>query len=175
MVKNTLISISAILLLCCTGCRTSHDFNYIEDSIRKQIYPADMDKDIKFSLGSFSMRMISGFIDDEDEAGMWLKEIKGIQVGVYKIKDTDKSSSFRIPRNIENSMLKNGWEPFVRVHNRKGENVRLYYRQISEDTASIYAIVLEPEELVIAEISGKLDNILSKAICEHKLSGVDNL
>lgn len=174
MRNNIILLILSGLFLLCSGCRTSADFNYIEDSIRDQISPAKMDKDFKFSIGSLSMGMLKGLVDDE-EAEICLKEIEGVQVGVYKIRDMEKSTSFHIPSNVEKRMIKNGWELFVRVHNRKKENVSLYYRQLSENTVSIYAIVLEPDELVIAEISGKLDNILDKAICEHRLTGMENI
>ena len=175
MRNNAILIILSGLLLCFAGCRTSDEFNYIEDSIQDQIYPAKLDKDFKISLGSISMRMINGFVDDEEEADEFLKEIKAVQVGIYKIHNIDKSDSFRVPANIEKCMVEKGWEPFVRVRSRKKENVSLYYRQLSEDIASIYAIVLEPDELVITEINGKLDNILNKAICEHRLAGMDHL
>ena len=163
------------ILLCCMGCRTSADFNYIEDSIRDEIYPANLDRDFKFSIGSLSMGIFNGFIDDEEETAAYLKEIEAVQIGIYTIRNSEKSDSFRIPGNVEQCMLKKGWEPFVHVRNRKGENVSLYYRLLSESTASIYVIALEPDELVIAEIKGKLDNILNEAICEHHLAGVDRL
>jgi len=131
--------------------------------------------DIKFSIGSLSMRMINCFVNDEEEADMYLREIKAVQVGVYKIRNIEKSDSFNIPSNVERSMVEKGWDPFVHVRSRRGENVSLFYRQLSESTASIYAIVLEPDELVIAEITGELDNILDKAICEHRLAGVNQL
>ena len=105
--KNSVILIVLTgLLFCCTGCRTSDDFNYIENSIRDQIYPAKLDKDIKFSLGSLSIRMINGFIDDEEKADELLKEIKSIQVGVYKVRDIEKTGAFRISSDVERSMVK---------------------------------------------------------------------
>ena len=172
--KLILIIISG-LLLCCTCCNTSTDFNNIEESIRNQIYPADMNKDFKFSLGARSMHVINGFIDDKEEAEVCLKEINSVQVGIYKISNADISKSFRIPHKVEKCMVEKGWEPFVHVRKNKGENVSLYYRQLSENTASIYAIVLEPDELVIAEINGNLEKIMNKAICEHRLPGMNQL
>jgi len=156
-------------------CRTSADFNYIEDSIRDEISPASLEADFKISIGSLSIGMLNGFIDDKDEADAFLKEIKSIQVGIYKISNSEKSDSFLIPQNVEKCMVEKGWEPFVHVRKRNGENVSLYYRQLSKNKSSLYAIVLEPGELVIAEINGKLLNILEKAICEHRLTGVDRL
>ena len=175
MKNSVILFILTGLLLCCTGCRTSADFNNIEDSIREQIYPAKMDKDFKFSIGSMSMHILNGLVDDEEEEEIYLKEINAVQIGVYKISNKETSDSFQIPSNVEKCLIEKGWDPFVHVRNRKGENVSLYYRQVSENTASIYAIVLEPDELVIAEINGNLDTILEKAICEHRIAGVDHL
>jgi hypothetical protein len=175
MGRKLILVILSALLLCCVGCRTSADFNYIEKSIRDGIYPANLHTNFKFSIGSHSLGILNGFVDDKEEADAYIKEIKSVQVGIYKIRNSEKSGSFQIPNNVEQCMVEKGWERFVRVRNRKGENVLLFYRQISEDTASIYAIVLEPDELVIAEINGQLDNILEKAICDHRLAGMDRL
>ena len=175
MGRKIILIILSVILLCCTGCRTSADFNTIEDSIRDGIYPANLDTDFKFSIGSLSMGILNGFIDDKAEADVYLKEIKAVQVGIYKISNSERSISFQIPDNVEQCMADKGWEPFVRVRNRKGENVSLYFRQLSKKEASIYVIVLEPDELVIAEINGKLENILEKAICEHRLAGLNRL
>lgn len=168
--KLTLIVLSCILL-CCMGCRTSSEFNYIEGSIRDGIHPANLDKEFKFGLGWLSKRMICAFVDDE--ADMYLKEIKKVQLGVYKISNSDKSDTFQIPHNVKKCMVEKGWEPFVYVRDKGGENVSLYFKQISEKKASIYMIVLEPHELVIVEIKGKLNKILEKALCEHHLAGVE--
>jgi hypothetical protein len=157
------------------GCRTSADFNYIEDSIRGEIYPANLNRDFKLGIGSLSIGILKGFIDDEEEADAYLKEIKAVQVGIYTISNSEKSDSFRIPGNVEQCMIKKGWEPFVHVRSKKGENVSLYYQLFSNSSASIYVIVLESDELVLVEIKGNLDNILNKAICEHHLPGVDRL
>lgn len=175
MSKKIVLIILSGWFLCCMGCRTSSDFNYIEDSIRDGIFPANLDTDFKFSIGSLSMGILNGFIDDEEEADAYLREVKSVQVGAYKIKNSGKSDSFFIPRNVEHCMVEKGWEPFVTVRSKKGENVSLYFRRLSKNRASVYVIALEPDELVIVEISGKLVTILEKAICEHRLSGVERL
>ena len=68
MRNNAILIILSGLLLCCAGCITSSESNYIEDSIQDQIYSAKLNKDFKISLGSSSMRMINGLADDEEEA-----------------------------------------------------------------------------------------------------------
>ena len=173
MRKTVIAAIIFFPILIFSGCRTSNDFNYIENSIQKQIYPVKLVKDVKFSIGSFSMRILNGFVDNDEEAGMCMKEIKNIQVGVYKVHNVDKSELFQIPSNVEKTMIGKGWEPFVRVRKKNVENVVLFYRQLSKKRMSICVIALERDELSIVEITGNLENILSKAICEHRLAAVD--
>ena len=173
MGKKLILIILSGLLLYCTGCKTSAEFNHIENSIRNEISPANLDTDFKFSIGWLSKRIACSFMDDE--ADVYLKEIKKVQVGIYKISNSDRSDSFRIPDNVKQCMLNKGWEPFVYVRDKGGENVSIYFRQLSEEVASIYVIALEPRELVIVEFSGKLNKILEKTICEHHLAGMERL
>lgn len=163
------------ILLCCTGCKTSADFDYIENLIRSQIYPVRLDDDVKFSIGSLSMGVLNCFIDDEEEADAILREIKSVQVGVYKIHGPEKTGTISIPNNVEKTLVSKGWEPFVHVRRKNGENVLLFYRQLSEKTMSMYVISLEQAELVIVEVNGDLNVIMEKAIYERRLAGVDHI
>jgi len=172
MKKTIILIIIAALLPLFTGCNTSDDFNYIERAIRDQIYPAKLKKNFKFSFGSLSQGIVTSFTNDDNEADMYLKEINSVQVGLYKVHNIKKSKAFQIPRNVEKCLIEKGWEPFVRVRERGGENIALFYKQLSNNAASIYTIVLERDELVIVEINGNLDMILEKAIQEHGLSVV---
>ena len=120
-------------------------------------------------------RLVTGFSKNAHEADMYLKEVKGIQVGVYEIDGLEKSKAFLIPENVDNCLIKEGWEPFLHVRKQNKENVSLYFRQLPDNTMSLYAVVLGPDELVIAEINGNLDKILEMAICEKRLSAVDRI
>ncbi len=175
MGKNTFYIILMGLLFNLTGCNTSDEFNNIEKSIRDRIYPARLNNNFKFGIGALSTTMIGGFTRDEHEADTYMKEIKGVQVGMYEVDNSRKSADFHIPDNIGKCLVEKGWEPFVHVRKRHGENVSLFYRQVSENEASIYTIVLEHNELVIVEINGNLNTILEKAICEHRLAGIENI
>ena len=178
MRKNMYIVVIMFLLPMMSGCMTNGDFNFIEKSIRHQIYPAKLKTNFKFSFGFTSLtsaRLITSFIDDAEEATMYLREVKKVQVGVYEINKAKDVSRFQIPREAEKRLLRKGWTPFVRVRERGGGQVDLFYKQISNHTASIYAVVLEHDELVIVEIKGRLEKILEKAIQEHGISVTDHI
>jgi len=152
------------------GC-TTNEFNNVQHAIEKQIQPAKTKTHLKLSLGPvllFPVKTIANLIDKKDEVSPYLDEIMKIQVGVYKIKNTDKSSRLKIPKIVEDELNKSGWEIFIRVR-EKNEMVECYYRQKSEDIIGIYAIVLDDNNLIIAEVGGRLDRIIEKAIKERGL------
>ena len=169
--------IFSIILLLFGGCNTSDEFNNIEEAISKQIHPAILVSEIKFGLvGSLApARVMSAFGDATQEADEFLKEVKGVQVGVYKIHNIEESNSFKFSNKVDKCLIEKGWEPFVHVRKRNKENVSLFYRQLSESIASIYVLALKHDELFIVEINGNLDKILEKAICERRVSAVDRI
>ncbi|MBN2012847.1 DUF4252 domain-containing protein [candidate division KSB1 bacterium] len=176
MRKAMFIIVIAGLLPMFSGCMTSHEFNYVERAIRHQIRPANIKTNFKFSFGPLTLapaRIITHYVDDAKEADMYLREIKKVQVGVYEIRNTDDRSKFRIPRDAEKKLTDLGWEPFVRVRERDGQQVDIFYKTISDRMASIYAVVLDHDELVIVELKGRLDRIIEKAIQEQGLSIAD--
>lgn len=165
---NLILWLSGILILLFAGCMPSNEFNYIERAIRKQIYPAKIKTKFKFSFGPISLSTIKtvvNFTDASDEAISYLAEIKKVQVGVYEIRNVDRSSQLRIPPDAEKKLNELGWEIFIRVK-EKNEHVDLFYKQINKYISSMYVIVVEDDELVIVEVKGKLDRLIEKAIQE---------
>ena len=163
-----------IIVMWSSGC-TTKEFNEVEHAIENQIQPAKTKTNLKLSLGPvllFPVKIIANLVDREDEASPYLDEIMKVQVGVYKIKNTDGSAQLKIPKNVEEELNKSGWEIFIRVR-EKNDMVELYYREKSEDIIGIYAIVLNNEDLVIAEVGGRIDRIIEKAIQNHGLSLYD--
>jgi hypothetical protein len=152
-----------------TGCLTTNEFNYIERSIKKEISPAKIKTKFKFAFGPISLstaRFIANFTHDGQEASKYLKEIQRVQVGVYEIHETEKSSQLRIPRKVEQKLEKLGWEMFIRVK-EKDKHVNLFYKQINKHVSGLYVIVLEADEMVIVEVLGNLEQIIEQAIQEH--------
>ncbi len=165
-----LLLLSGILLIC-TGCITSTEFNCVENMIKEQINPARIKTNFKFSFGPVSLSTARTFIniaDNEKEVDTYLKEITSVQLGIYEIHSTERSHQLNIPGDIKNNFNKLGWEMFVNAKNNN-EHVNLYYRQINDVIGSMYVVVLERHEMIIVEVRGRLDKIIEAAIREHGL------
>jgi len=171
-----------LLLLCgivflIPGCLTTSEFDYIENAIRKEIRPARIHTDFKFSFGPASLATIrgaAGLCSEGRKAAKILAEISNVQVGVYKIENYKKTDKFQIPLNVEEKLYKSGWESFVRVKD-KDEHVNLLYKELKSHVCSLYIISLERDELVIVEVCGRLEKIIEQAIKEHGLKYTDHL
>ena len=164
---NIVFLISGIFVLLFFGCVTN-EFNSVQKSIEKEIYPADMKTHFKLSLGSimlFPLKTIVHLIDTEDEIDSYLDNIGKIQVGIYKIKN-NKTPRGIIFKNVEKKINDLGWETFIRVRDKKS-TVNLFYKLIDEQNAGLFAVILDDNRLIIAEIKGELDQIIEKAIREH--------
>ena len=166
--SSFLLFLLGITIIWSSGC-TTNEFNDVQHAIENQIQPAKTKTHLKLNLGPFLLfpvKTIVNLIDTEDEASPYLDEIMKVQVGVYKIKKTNQPAEFKIPDTVKKVLHESGWETFVRVR-EKNEMVECYYKLKSEDIIGIYAIVLDDDNLVIAEVRGRLDKIIEKAIQEH--------
>ena len=67
-------------------------------------------------------RVMSAFGDATQEADEFLKEVKGVQVGVYKIHNIEESNSFKFSNKVDKCLIEKGWEPFVHVRKRNKVN-----------------------------------------------------
>ena len=157
--------------------KTPNEFNYVRDLIEKENYPADLKTGIKLSLDSAWLSPIKSvvhIIDTEDKIDSYFDEVSKIQVGIYKIKNTNRSSSLKIPQDVKKTLHNSGWENFISFR-EKNKTVECYYKSRNEEIFSIYVILLNGENLIISEIDGRLDQIIEKAIEEYDLQFKDML
>lgn len=173
--KIILILMISALFIVITGCIPSRDFEFIEDAIRSDLHSdLHIKTNFKFAFGPVSLSTIRVFVDlvdADDEAEMYLKEIKQVQVGVYEVRRYQNSAGrVHIPLKVRNKLEELGWELFVNARERD-EHVNLYYKQLNNYVGSLYVIVFENEELVILEVRGNLENMIEKAIQQHGVPG----
>ena len=167
-----LVCLITIAIAFMGGC-TSNEFNDVQHAIEKQIQPAKVEKHIKLGFGPallFPFKVIAKIFDTEGEVSPYLNEVCNVQVGIYKIKKTEQSSKLNIPATVEKILNESGWERFIRVQKDKGEGVELYFKEIEKDVVSIFIVVLDNKDLILVETSGRIENIIEKAIKEHGMN-----
>jgi len=157
--------------------KTPNEFNYVRDLIEKENYPADLKTRIKLSLDSawlYPIKSVVHIIDTEDKIDSYFDEVNKIQIGVYKIKNTNRSLRLKIPQDVKKTLHNSGWENFISIR-EKNKTVECYYKSRNEEIFSIYFIFLNGKNLIISEINGRLDQIIEKAIQEYDFKFKDML
>ncbi|MFZ5515643.1 MAG: DUF4252 domain-containing protein [Candidatus Zhuqueibacterota bacterium] len=149
------------------GCVfVSRDFRTTRNAILSDLGNVDVDTEfqMQFNSGLISLgKMVVSMTDADREVVDYLRDIRNVQIGVYKLHDIDPTRALKIPKQISEKLSHLGYESVVKANERNG--AAWVFTQIRRDRLeSVYIISLEPQELVIVEVKGRLERILQKAI-----------
>ncbi|MDZ7379733.1 MAG: DUF4252 domain-containing protein [candidate division KSB1 bacterium] len=109
-------------------------------------------------LGGTAARLASG----EDEAAGLLLDIHAVQVGVYRLRG-EVTDAGRTPAALVRRLAKRGYEPIVKVCD-KGEATLVFARMRKERLQALLVVAIDGEELVLAEVRGRLERVVQEAV-----------
>lgn len=168
-----LFSVTALFLPGCVFI--SRDFQKTRNDILNEIGDFDIETDVQFQLGSgllFLGRMVVSIADKSNMADDYLRNIRNVQVGVYKLSDVSRDRPLIIPLKIAWKLAKKGYEPIIKVKERDSA-AWVLTKMRGTRLSSLYVISLERGELVLAEIQGRLGRLVEKAVQNHGLKKDD--
>lgn len=163
-----LISLSSIFFL--TGCfGVNGEFKGIRNSVIGSLN-GNFHKDIEFSVGSAGLSLAGLFVsfgDTDEPVEEMLDKVKKVQIGIYKYHcDNFETNSFTDLKQLNDDLKDDDWECIVR--NRDYNELSSVYVQTDDDSINrLLVISLSNDELVIAEIRGRLEQLVEIAIREH--------
>jgi len=170
--------VNVILILCLIslllpGCVfVSRDFRLTRDSILDEIGNVETETEVQLQIGSGLLslsRMIVSVADHSTEGDMavdYLRDVRNVQVGVYKLTDYNRDRPLIIPPRIAKKLSKKGYEAMVKVKEHNSATwvmTKMYRRRLT----SLYVIALDRDELVLVEVEGKLGRLIEKAVRDH--------
>jgi len=149
------------------GCVfVSRDFRAMKKTILADLGTVDVETELQMQINSVLISLGKGVVsmtDADREVVDYLRDIRNVQIGVYKLHDIDRTRALKIPKPISANLSRLGYEPVVKVNERNG--AAWAFTKIHQDRIeSIIIISLEPQELVLVEVKGRLERILQKAI-----------
>jgi len=168
--------IFSLLLIAClascflSGCvLVSADFRQTKDLILDELGPADIDTEFQLQIGPgmISLGEIAvSFSPAKNEAIPFLRDIKNIQVGVYKLHQLRQDRPMAIPDQVAKKLARKGYEPLVKVKEITN-SVWVMTKIRGKHLESLYVISLNSREVVLVEVQGRLERLIEKAIREH--------
>lgn len=155
------------------------------DSVRAQIDSTDFSKLIgsdpivEINLGPMMLNLLSSATQEEDDIANVLSSLKGINVTVFDIADSDNMKSIRSEiTNLSNTKIKSGYEKLAMI---KEEDSLVYIFAKTEEekltSLSIFALD-DDDELVLIDIKGNILMSQIGALMSHfdvdlELNGLD--
>jgi hypothetical protein len=168
-----IILILSLITLLLPGCVfVSRDFRLTRDSILDEIGNVDTETEVQLQIGQGLLslsRMIVSIADHSSESNMavdYLRDIRNVQVGVYKLTEFNRDKPLIIPPRIARKLSKQGYEPMVKVKELNSATwvmTKIHRKRLT----SLYVIALDRDELVLVEVEGKLGRLIEKAVRDH--------
>lgn len=158
------------LSISATGCIYSREISRTRRVIEDEIPGSQFDRQMVLSIGSGTLRTatwLTSLIPDEDldEVRQYLDDVERIKVGIYDTEALPEVGPGGAPGLSE--MVERGWEVAVRVRDER-DRVWLMYRSHRDRIRSLFVIVLNEDNLVIARVEGHLDRILERAMADYR-------
>jgi hypothetical protein len=160
----------ALAGLTLTGCLRATQLERIGAEIAWQHPEARFQREISLSLGSVPMsiaRLAVGLGgEDAREAKAYLESVSRLEFAVYKVHGIDDFTGTDTPEVIDDLIANDGWEMIVKAKD-KGELVWILYREDNGQIRDILLTVLEDDEMILINVSGRLDRLFADALADH--------
>ena len=156
-------------ILTVTGCVFTPGLDRIQRIVAQEIEPATMKTQVKLNLGPIAIslaRVVTGFTNVEEEVLDYLSCIKRVEVNVQEITGLSSLRSIRWPKSIEDKLEREGWEILVKAR-EEDEIVLVLYKSRKKTVRSLYVVSLNPDELVLVKVEGRLDTLVTRALENH--------
>lgn len=135
------------------------------------------EKDQEFALGPVSMAVVKQIVkssDDDKENKELIKNISGLQIGIYKKKNAgskpeadrpDAESFNRVCRMMEAG----GWIKMVRSIDKNESSAVFLKLNKQQNLTKMFVISMNRNELVLTDINGNLDRLFETALRDKGL------
>jgi hypothetical protein len=176
LIKKIIIGVTLLLFgLFLTGCfGVNREFKEIRNDVLSEV-DMDLKRDIEIGVGAGLISFASIFInfaETEEPVGEMMRQIKKVQVGVYRKMDRSENINFSTLRMVSNKMHENGWQYIVRSKDRNhvaAVFVRMNVDDDYEELTEMFVISSEDEEFVLAHVEGDLTELIDIVVREHGL------
>lgn len=169
--KNTFIRIAILLAipLLLGGCFRARSLERIAEEIAWQYPDSDFERDFSVSLGAISLGLVrfgAGFVEEGREAREYITGVNRVQIAVYKVNHLGPLEEAEMPSGLSELINDDDWELMVKT-SEPDERVWILYREDGDVVTDLHMTVLSDDELVLLRVSGRINDILDKAIEDH--------
>jgi hypothetical protein len=142
---------------------------YIADVIEADLTHCHLDRESRIALGGISMFAVKALVElagDSDEAQI-LADVKRVEQATYRVVDSESCPDLTQRAGFETELAQAGWQLVVTERDDR-EASWVFVREHEDGSVSgLYVVTLDPYELEVVRLEGRIDKILAEAIKEE--------
>ena len=153
-----LLLVTATMLLTGCGITAKRLHNHAGYADIESPYWWQADSELNLSLGPATLRAARWFtdIDEDPEIRALLRDVKGVRISIYEVKDNSTIFKKNIAKTQEN-LNADGWHPVVRVNEKDSdESTLMYMKSDGEVIDGLVVITLDKDEAVFVNVIGHI-------------------
>jgi hypothetical protein len=166
---HKLLALVAVTMLF-SGCfsLSARELAEVRRELENQMPEARFEKEIELSLGRMTMGTVKWLclvIPDAREARKYLKDISGVSVAVYEVESLPPLNEVELPKRLKRLLEDKGWDVLIKAR-EEDQIVWILYQERRSSIRNLYVLALEPDELVLMSLRGRLDRLFAQALEE---------
>ena len=174
MKRATRVAAAVLVLtaaLAAGGCEDLPSSAVIRSELEREIPGARFSRDSHFHLGPVAMTLIKPIVraalDADDEARLIVAGIRRVDVTTYRVESLPEEIAPHTLRRLEGRLTVNGWIPTLRDTD-VADSSWVFSRLHDDGTLGALLVVeLDASELTIVGVTGRLDEVLARALAEE--------
>ena len=141
----------------------------VRAALEEQLPEARFERDGHLRLGRVVMalaRGVVGIVEDDPELRRTLSHVRRMEIASYLVENLPDLSAVGLPEGLERRMQGAGWQSVVRTRDPE-ELVWIFVRPRPDGSiANLYIVDLDPQELTVIDLRGRLDELVAEAIAD---------
>jgi hypothetical protein len=166
----TLLLLPFILPLAGCGAGTP-SVDTVRWEIERRLPEARFERESHIRLGRITLglaRRIVHLADPGDPDVAPLDDIRRIEVATYRVRSLpDLDRLLTTQTAFEKTLAENGWTMALRERGRDTRTWMFLRFDSQEKLSNLYVVALEPDELTLVRLDGRLDRAMAESIADH--------
>ncbi|MEM7586487.1 MAG: DUF4252 domain-containing protein [Acidobacteriota bacterium] len=160
-----------------TGCRETPSAAGIRWQIERQLPGIELERETSIRLGRFTLavaKRIARWATDEDDVDLsMLSHVRRVNVTTYLVHAMPDLTRLDLDDHFESRLADEGWESLIRSR-ENDERTWVFYREgRNESIRNLFVVTLDPSDLVVVGIEGRLDRLIAEALADDPDAFID--
>ena len=177
--RHVVFAVATLAALLLTGCKQSPTAEQVRLELEQQLPGARFERESHLHLGRLSMAAVKQVLrftlPKESEERKLIASIKRVDVATYRIVSPPENATLRGTSVLRRRLEKEGWIVALREQESDERTWVIYREDTRGAVRSLCVVSLDPWELEVVAVDGRLDELFAQAIADDPDGFVQSL